>query len=94
MRIKVIGIKEYDFTPEGSNRAIVGARIVGIITKNDTPEEGFRGNDVFRESISHTSAFTAEIGKEYDVGYQMTKVKDKISGQVYNVAKPSMLIPV
>lgn len=94
MRIKVVGIKEYDFTPAGSNKNIVGAKIHAIITKDDAPEEGFRGNPIFCESISHTSAFTAVIGKEYDVGYQIVKVRDKQSGQIYSVAKPSMLTPV
>ncbi len=91
MKIKVIGRKRYDFTPEGSNKAIVGARIIGIITQPDIVDDNLEGNDVFTESISDMSAYDAQIGKEYFVIHTMSKVKDKVSGQVYNVAKPAKL---
>lgn len=91
MKIKVVGKRTYDFTPEGSKKNVVGARIFGVITQNDCPDDSVEGNEVFSESISDISAFSAQIGKEYYVVHSLTNVRDKQSGQVYRVAKPSKL---
>lgn len=93
MKIKVVGKRTYDFMPEKGTKNVVGARIYGVITQNDCPDADVQGCEVFSESISDMSAYDAVIGKEYYVTLTLSKVRDKQSGQVYNVAKPSKLTP-
>lgn len=92
MKIKVFGIKRYDFTPEGTNRSIVGARIYGIITEPDMTDSQLEGNETFCEAISDISAYSAKVGKDYTIVYQMNRVVDQQSKKSYLVAKPAKLV--